>query len=328
MAAARALAKKARKGSDSFDLGDSCQNFPTPTQMRAFIWNGGAIQDLGTLGGTDSCALWVNEKGQVAGQSFTNSLPNPTTGVPTLHPFFWDGKRTHDVGSLGGAMSVVSQYNVGLNNGGQVVGVSTLAGDLVDHPFLWSKDVLMDLGTLGGDYGQATAINDAGQVVGDAYLPGNQTYDAFLWQNGVMTDLGTLGQNSLPNAINARGQVVGTSLMNDGTQHAFLWENGGPMIDLNVFVALESKLTLTNATSINDRGEIAVQAVLSNGDQRAFLLRRCGEGIEGCTGAAGNITVATQSPSAANWTAVTAAPHFEHRSARRRDGHLISRSSN
>ena len=35
-----------------------------PTQTRAFIWEGGAIQDLATLGGTDSCAVLINKSGQ------------------------------------------------------------------------------------------------------------------------------------------------------------------------------------------------------------------------------------------------------------------------
>ena len=41
---------------DSFDLGDFCQNYPMPNQMRAFIWRDGIKKDMGTLGGTDSCA--------------------------------------------------------------------------------------------------------------------------------------------------------------------------------------------------------------------------------------------------------------------------------
>lgn len=41
-------------------------------------------------------------------------------------------------------------------------------------------------------------------------------------------------------------QFVGHSLMSDGTFHAFLWENGGPMIDLNGFVPPNSDLALTD----------------------------------------------------------------------------------
>ncbi len=75
----------------------------TATQSRAFLWQDGAMQDLGPLGGPDSVAWFVNERGQVAGQSYINSIPNPATGFPTVDPFFIaeNGKMV-DVGSLGG----------------------------------------------------------------------------------------------------------------------------------------------------------------------------------------------------------------------------------
>ena len=54
-----------------------------------------------------------------------------------------------------------------------------------------------------------------------------------------MTDLGTLGGDPCSDAIsvNSRGQVVGASQSlaggcNEWTT-AFLWENGGPSVDLN-----------------------------------------------------------------------------------------------
>jgi uncharacterized membrane protein len=84
---------------DSFDLGDLCLTPPMPTQMRAFLWQGGALRDLGTLGtGTDSCALFVNQSGQAAGHSFTNTVVNPITGLPTVDPFLWNGKKLVDLG--------------------------------------------------------------------------------------------------------------------------------------------------------------------------------------------------------------------------------------
>jgi probable HAF family extracellular repeat protein len=38
-----------------------------------------------------------------------------------------------------------------INNQGQVIGISTLAGDQTYHPFLWDRGTLKDLGTLGGN---------------------------------------------------------------------------------------------------------------------------------------------------------------------------------
>jgi probable HAF family extracellular repeat protein len=254
-----------------------------PTQSRAFIWEGGAIQDLGTLGGTDSCAVFINQRGQVAGYSFTDSSANPP-----VHPFLWQHATIRDLGTLGGTQG----FTNGLNNRGEVVGASSLAQNPEActnaptpgcHPFLWDGGRLIDLGTLGGDTGNAESLNDATEVVGEADLPGasgSQLHHAFLWRRGVMMDLGTQDGDpcSLALSINSRGQVVGGStdcstLLNG---HAFLWEQG-PMVDLNSFVPPSSNLILTVATLISDRGEIAAQGVLPNGDTHAVLLVPCDE---------------------------------------------------
>jgi len=244
-----------------------------PTQSRAFIWDGGPIQDLGTLGGTDSCAVLINQRGQVAGYSFTDTSSNPP-----VHPFLWHHGTMRDLGTLGGTFA--------LNNRGEVAGPSFLAGDSVCHPFLWRRGELSDLGTLGGDTGIAESLNDAGDVVGEADLPGAsgpcfgpQAHHAFRWRRGVMTDLGTQDGDpcSLALSINSLGQIVGASTDCSNFLHAFLWEKGGPMIDLNSFVPASSNLTLIAATLINDRGEIAAQGFLSNGDTHAILLIPCDE---------------------------------------------------
>jgi probable HAF family extracellular repeat protein len=265
---------------DSFDLGDFCQNFPMPTQMHAFIWHWGVMRDLGTLGGTDSCALFINERGQVAGNSFKNSIVNPATGLPTLHPFMWEGDEMKDLGTLGGTLAFAN----GINNRGQVAGASSLADDMTFHAFLWDKGKLTDFGTLGGLRVEAIGINEAGEFVGKADLPGSLAYHAFLAKDGVMTDLGTQDSDPCSDAIsiNEKNQIVGFSEDCSGNfGHAFLWENGH-MTDLNAFVPVSTNLTLTVATSINDCGEIAAEGMLPNGDQRAVLLIPCASGSEGC----------------------------------------------
>jgi probable HAF family extracellular repeat protein len=245
------------------------------TQMRAVLWQGGQARDLGTLGGEDAAAAFMNDHGQITGQSFTNAVPNAATGgSPTMDPFFWDNGRMVDMGTLGGTIG----FPNAINSRGQVIGQSDLAGDQSFHPFLWSQGSLKDLGTLGGDYGAPNGINDLGQVVGWATTSGNATIHPVLWQNGGMHDLGLpLGYDyGFGNDINPQGQVVGNAGIFtlpgqvDVPQHALLWDHG-TVRDLNTLVA-PSPLIVNWAVHINNLGEIAATGVLQDGSQRAVLL--------------------------------------------------------
>jgi probable HAF family extracellular repeat protein len=259
------------------------------TQTHAFRWTKSrGLQDLKTLGGNDAIPTAVNNAGQIAGFSYTNSTPNPITGIPTLHPFLWEGGSMADLGTLGGTVGTNGDGG-SLNRSGQVVGQSNLKGDVYAHPFLWTNPgPMQDLGTLGGNFGGAVWINDAGEVVGWATNAGDQASLAFRWKDGKMTNLGTVDgdQCSIAVHVNSKEQIVGaSSACGAGGVHAFLWENDGPMVDLNTLVSHGSGLQLTGATSINERGEITTFGVLSNGDTRTILLIPCDKhhpSVEGC----------------------------------------------
>ncbi|HKU27722.1 MAG TPA: hypothetical protein VJQ54_19790, partial [Candidatus Sulfotelmatobacter sp.] len=276
------------------------------TQTRAALWQHGEMQDLGTLGGNDAAAFYINDHGQVAGVSYTSTVPNPVTGVPPQEPFLWENGHMVDLGTLGGAYGLFSGQGGGLNNRGQVIGVSSVAAnpgacfftefDPNCHPFLWGQGTLIDLNTntRGGNPLSADGINDAGEVVGAADFSGfgGSAFDAYLLRNSVAFDLGDAPGDCFSRAlaINSKGQVVGNSFSCDGNfDRAFLWENGS-IIDLNSVIPAGSPLELVTTNDINDRGEIAGEGLPSGCSDftlcvHAFLLIPCDEnhpGIEGC----------------------------------------------
>jgi probable HAF family extracellular repeat protein len=260
-------------------------------QMRAFLWDKqNGMQDLGTLpGGTDAQAIMINESGQVIGFSYTASTEPGACFALATSSFIWEkGKGMTDLGSLGGTCTLAAA----LNSKGQVVGEALRTGDQSAPAFLWEKGLIRELGgSLGGDASGAFAINDLGEAVGFGNLPGNNTFHATLWKNAnTITDLGAIGSDecSFAGAINASGQIVGSSLSNcdgdTGIVRAILYDDGS-LFDLNALIPADSALSLQYAHAINDRGEISGTAVDANGNAHAFLLISCDENhhdIEDC----------------------------------------------
>jgi len=242
--------------------------FGIGVQIRTFLWEQGELRDIGTLGGPDAVPGpgCDQRPGVIVGTSYTSFTPNETTGIPTQDPFLWENGKMRDLGNLGGTVS----SGQCANNRGDVIGISSLAehpaacpGGPGCHAFLWAHGSMKDLGTLGGDSSEAIWINDSGDIAGSADLPTAGIHDAVRWKDGQILDLGTVSGDacSRGKAINARGQIVGGSSDCRNFLHAFVWEEGGPMIDLNSVIPPGSGLQLTNAFNINNRGEILAKSI-------------------------------------------------------------------
>ena len=237
--------------------------FGIGVQVRTAFWVDGLLHDIGTLGGPDTVpgpGCNNQEPNTVVGASYTSFNPNADTGIPTIDPFFWHKGRMIDLGNLGGTMS----FGQCMNARGEIIGQSSLAGDLEAHGFLWRRGKLNDLGTLGGPISEAIWINGTGDIAGSADLPEPGIHDAVAWKHGgPIQDLGTVDGDacSRGRAINSSGVVVGGSSDCRNFLHAFVWQEGGPMHDLNKLIPTGSGLQLTNAININDRGEILAKSV-------------------------------------------------------------------
>ena len=144
------------------DFAQDAGRLTPPFDRRAFLWQAGVRQDLGTLPGhTSSQALGISATGQAIGWS------GGTDGAQS-HAVLWENGQAQDLGTLPG--DVASQA-LGINAAGQVVGWSG------SRAFLWQGGIMSDLnGLIPPDSGwvlaRAAAINDRGDIVGTGLLSG------------------------------------------------------------------------------------------------------------------------------------------------------------
>ena len=200
------------------------QGMVTSSAFHVFLYTGGRMVDLGTLGGIQAGASAINDAGEIVGSS--------VTAKGDAHAFLYVNGKMADLGVPSNAYSSNARA---INGHGQIAGSITLNTNAT-HAALYSNGAWTDLGAISGAVStQATGINIAGQIVGTAifpvtsyhpYKPGKHV--AFVHNNSALVDLNTLiPANSgftITDAvgINDSGQIVCDATNTSGSTHVVL----------------------------------------------------------------------------------------------------------
>ena len=134
--------------------------------QHAFLYSGGTIHDLDTLGGPSSDARAINASGHVVGSTSRDGLLVDDVA------FLYANGTMQNLGSLGGSAMALS-----INSADVVVGASELNGGLPYHAFVYTGGTMQDLNNLipagsGWFLNIAGGINDSGQIVGSGTYQG------------------------------------------------------------------------------------------------------------------------------------------------------------
>ena len=202
------------------------------------IWRNGSMRALATYSGDpDGAGFAINENGQAVGTTGRCAPFNVNSQLSLLesHATLWNAHGSvYLIPGFGGDGGFAGNHACGINNLGQVVGHSDEIDDKSFTGFFWSKDTgTARLYPFAGDFASlAIGINDRGQVVG-ASLDADFVPRAMLWpdgaeNNGMGIDLNTLVPEDSPLyllgafSINAKGEIAGFGVTNDGNLHGFL----------------------------------------------------------------------------------------------------------
>jgi probable HAF family extracellular repeat protein len=179
--------------------------------VNSWIYDNGTFSPLSGLGGNETLAFAINERGAVTGTAKLAS------GIK--HAFIAMGEKNQDLGTLGGIESDAFD----INDEGVVVGKSQITSG-EKRAFVWRDKTMSELKTpnvSGTRVGQSEAlsINNTGWIVGSEQS-GNKEKQGIIWVEGVGFSLNDLVERSdgwvlqVAGAINDAGQIAGTAYKN------------------------------------------------------------------------------------------------------------------
>lgn len=224
---------------------DASCTAPQKYEFKPVVWNKGKIQALPTGNDAEGVAISINDSGDVVGVSGSCAPLNPIFlfYLTIKHALLWQNGVATDLGNLGGEFNTLAHH---INNLGQVVGQSDLAGDQTAHAFLWPgpDNKMQDLGTVNDainddSFSIGLGINDPGEIVGISSNADSSIFRAFIRRNGKLVDLNSLivGSNPFPQSfstsfgptglvtacsITSKGEIIGIAIDSIGRTHGYL----------------------------------------------------------------------------------------------------------
>jgi probable HAF family extracellular repeat protein len=143
--------------------------------IHAVLWENGKVTDLGNIGGHAwNTPMAINNRGQIAG--FADVKGDDHGNNPNFHAFLWT--KEHGMQNLHALPGDALSEALGINEAGQVVGVSYAAGFANPRAFIYENGKMTDLNKLisvnsGLTLQVAQDINDEGVIIGQAIGQGS-----------------------------------------------------------------------------------------------------------------------------------------------------------
>jgi probable HAF family extracellular repeat protein len=147
----------------------------------AVSWQATSVKVLSTIGGRNSSADGINNRGQIVGWSNIKGSTGYAWNSPA-HATLWEHDTVIDLGGLSGFMRTSA---LAINNAGQIVGSADnpqIGAGFIDsgdhHALYWdstrrmfdlNRYLPLTLGEAGWVLTEATGINNGGVIVGTAY---------------------------------------------------------------------------------------------------------------------------------------------------------------
>jgi len=259
---------------------------------RGFVYEGGQMRALPTLGGNNGYASGANNRGQIVGWAETNvrdpscegAGPGLSGQVLQFLPVIY-GPGADAIRALPLLPGDSSGAAVAVNDQGLVTGISGACDQAVGrhtaaHAVLWdSHGNVTDIGVgalPAPFWNTPVAINNNGDVAGfagDASDPTGNITHAFIWtQNaGVQFLSNAVDDNSTATGINDAGQVVGYFVAADGNLHGFVWDAQTGLKDLNSPGATDYSGVIVLANDIDNAGVIVGRSATDASGVRSVL---------------------------------------------------------